>query len=160
MSPGVPTRMELSAEERAFVDLLAQGMPPGDAAEHAGFPRKMAREVGDRPAVVAAMYADTQFHLRRGALSAGFYLADVSSGLQDGKASRIDASKAVLDRSGHNVPAARPASRLADADLSEYSIDELKQIVAKGERVLGDRAKPVNATLDATPDPMLLNLLD
>lgn len=167
MSVAVRTRVDLGPEERAFVDLLIGGASIYDAAEQAGFDRGMALQVAERPAVVSAMDAFIRATMRKGALTSVSYLADVSSGITSGIGPRIDAAKALLDRTGHNVPSARPAPRFADADLSELSADELRRLVdglerARGKTIdaLADRAKPVHATLDATPDPMLLNLLD
>ena len=167
MSVAVRTRIELGPEEIAFVDLIARGVSLYDAAEQAGFDRGMAVQVAERPAVVAAMDANVRLNLRRGAVASASYLADVSSGLQNSNGPRIDASKAVLDRTGYNVPSARPAPRFADADLSELSADELRRLVDGLERArdktigaLGDKARPVNATLDTPQDAMLLNLLD
>lgn len=167
MSVALKSRDELSDQEKDFLRHIRAGVPMHEAAELAGYKCHDAAAIVLRPAVTAALNNEIRANMQIGASAAALHFTRVHFGLETSTPVRADIGKALLDRTGHNVPSARPAPRFADADLSELSADELRRLVdglerARGKTIdaLADRAKPVHATLDATPDPMLLNLLD
>lgn len=167
MSVALKGRSELTAQERMFVDLIADQVSMHDAAEQCGYERRDAPFIMMRPAVLSAIEHVTRANIYNGACAAASHFARVQTGVEIGTSVKAEIGRTLLDRAGFIAPSARPAPRFADADLSELSADELRRLVdglerARGKTIdaLADRAKPVHATLDATPDPMLLNLLD
>ncbi len=168
MSAAALRRMaELTEQETAFMEGLRTGMAGREAAVAAGFEARELSIIMKRPAILAAIDADIRENLEIAANLAGVFIPRIVSGAEHCTPVRMDAIKTVLDRTGRNTPAARPAPRFADADLSELSADELRRLVdglerAKGKTIdaLAERAKPVDAPRQNTLDDKLLSLLD
>lgn len=168
MSAAALRRMtELTERERAFMEGLRAGMQGREAAVAAGFDARELPDLMARPAILATIDADIRNNLELAASLAGFYAPRIVSGAEKCSSTRMDAIKMVLDRTGRNTPAARPAPRFADADLSELTADELRRLVdgleaARGKTIdaLAERAKPVDAPRHNTLDDKLLNLLE
>lgn len=167
MSVAWRRRSELTEQEQVFMEALREGLSSREAAVAAGFEARESAAIMSRPSIQSAIDSDIRENLQNAAHLGAKFAAKIVSGAEHCTPVRMDAIKAVLDRSGYTTPAARPAPRFADADLSELSADELRRLVdglerARGKTIdaLADRAKPVSAPHHNTLDDKLLDLLD
>jgi phage terminase small subunit len=130
---------KLNERQTDFVDYLVKtGCTPTEAARHAGYanPKNDAYRLLRLPHVAEAI-RDTQSRVIGGDLS-NIALKTLRDVMQDAGApapARVSAARAVLEMGGHYDREAREAER-ADKALSEMSIEELAELVRRGEEAM------------------------
>jgi len=111
--------------------------------------------------MVAAIQAAVSLRIRtEGAAVAHSVLLEVARDKQAPKGVRVDAAKALLDRAGFVAPRAEAPKQGEGRPLSDYSIEELRGLVAQLERNRGDQAKDVSRAVSATQAPQLDEMMD
>jgi hypothetical protein len=153
--PSLP-QSPLSTSEERFCELIAEGVPPEDAALQSGvyagqYEKNTLSKVLSKPAIQELIFRLTQDKLRTvGTAIAANQLTKLALSAQS-EAVQLGAAKWIAENAGLGV-----ASRIADRDvstsarsLSEYSLAELEQLVKTGQETLAQL--PKLKVLDITP---------
>jgi len=151
--------LRLDARQLLFVEAVASGIPPAEAARSAGY-------VGDAysalksPSVRQAISLAVQeiLQLEGAPVALNLLLQTIRNEGAPIKI-RVDCAKAILDRAGHTARQRAPDSG-PGKDLNEMSTEELKSLVDRLEGELAERAQPLDAPDETGVSPEVLDLLD
>lgn len=151
----------LTSKQHAFASNLIEGHEKRRAAELAGYAIEHADVEAKRllrqPAIMAMVQIGIAQRLARCAPLAVNVLEDLVRDTTMHPKLRLDAAKAILDRSGHIAPKAVAASSSAVKPLNEMSMTELRELADKLEDELSGRAKDVSS---ATAAPVKAQSID
>jgi hypothetical protein len=131
---------KLSRHERAYIAARATGADIESAARRAGYAApRYGREAETRPEILAAIQAAQARRLiEEGLPIAVATLIEIASDARQPPASRIQASKIIVDR---GLPVGDPARDKRPEDMSG---DELARAIAALQRRASDLARPVD----------------
>jgi hypothetical protein len=140
----------MTSRERALIEARASGADMATAARRAGYATKAAAyEAAAKPEILAAIQAQQAARLvHEGLPIAVQTLIEIASDARQPPASRIQASKIIVDR---GLPLGDPARDKRPEDMSG---EELARAIAALQRRASDLARPVDAiVVDAAPEP-------
>jgi hypothetical protein len=149
----------LTAREDEFVELMCEGLSPGDAASGAGYPARSYIDLLQSPRITRRIEWRMRSVIRNDLAPKAIRLL---GRLVDDEAAparvRVQAARFILDRAGYVPPKA------ADVEVNDKSIaampaDELSALVNKLEGELASRAKDVSAPNAAVHDNDLSEML-
>jgi hypothetical protein len=135
----------LTEREDAFVELLCEGLSPGDAASGAGYPARSYIDLLQSPRVSRRVEWRMRSVIRNELAPKAIRL--LGRILDDEAASpkvRIQAARFLLERAGYVAPRAQ-IQEAAEKSISAMSAEELASLVEKLESERASRAKDVSA---------------
>lgn len=135
----------LTEREDRFVELLCEGLSPGDAASAAGYPARSYIDLLQSPRVSRRVEWRMRSVIRNELAPKAIHLL---GRLLDDEAAparvRVQAAQFILERAGYVAPRAQ-VQEAAEKSISAMSAEELASLVEKLEQERSSRAKDVSA---------------
>ena len=152
----------ITSKQLAFVQALIQTGSRNKAIEASGYRflgPEQAMQALNSPAVMHALRMETSRKLLQYAPAALNVLLSIMKDKTAPKGVRVDAAKAVLDRSGFIAPR-QGAQQGETKSLNEMTTADLRSFISAGESELAGRAKDVSAPEALVVHMQVSDLLD
>jgi DNA-binding CsgD family transcriptional regulator len=133
---------QLTPVEKAIATYLSEGYSAGDISDKTGYSRATVYWYSRNERVVAALRILLERQLVSDAHAARVVLRQMLDDPETNGRVRADCARILLDRAGFVPPKAKEREG-DDVALSEMGPDQLRSFVARAQRELADRAKPV-----------------
>jgi DNA-binding CsgD family transcriptional regulator len=132
----------LTEQERIIARLISEGLSPVDISHRTGYTIDAVYWHSRKPSVTAAVRIFIERQLVSDAGAARAVLRQLLDDPTVNGRVRADCARILLDRGGFVPPKAKEREG-DDIALSEMNPDQLRSYVARAQRELADRAKPV-----------------